>query len=599
MVWLFILLWAVVAVRLISIGLDARRGLRGVPLPHLNQEPAAAVLVAAPDVSVHPDDVAAARSDMTARGLDVVHLLPGAAPASYALGIGRLIDGDLSREHSSGSAAGTAFALLTTPEVLEMAGGAGRATEDAARHVRLARRLGRYGRIGYVQAPRSRLDDDPLAERATIGEAYVSDLFLVFSTPLMLVLTALGPWLAPVTGWLALGALHAQVPLALIGAPVRIEPSNLLVETAIRWLDVFGRWARAMTQTPRRLLAEDAAPKRAWYAEAIAGGMDHLFDPRRDTCPICGSDALTKQLEIGDIWQGKPGRFRLDRCRGCEHVFQNPALSIAGLEYYYGDFYDGLGEDGIELLFDNDGHPYEERIDMVLDRGTPAAWLDVGCGHGHLCRTLKRREPTMTVDGLDLSESVDDAARRGWLDTAHRGLFPELAASLRGQYDAVSMSHYLEHTRDPRAEVAAAAEVLRPGGFFLVEVPDPSSWWGRFAGRFWLPWFQPQHQHFVPLERLEAICREHGMEPLGAHRAKAHMANDGTLGAVAVLVSLAPTPEFPWRPPVTSWARWRTSLVWGFGGPLLLLGVLFDLTVGRVIGRYGANNTYRMVARKR
>jgi hypothetical protein len=39
----------------------------------------------------------------------------------------------------------------------------------------------------------------------------------------------------------------------------------------------------------------------------------------------------------------KAGRFELDRCLACGLVFQNPRLTDRGLEYDYGDFYDGIG----------------------------------------------------------------------------------------------------------------------------------------------------------------------------------------------------------------------------------------------------------------
>ena len=66
------------------------------------------------------------------------------------------------------------------------------------------------------------------------------------------------------------------------------------------------------------------------------------------------------------------------------------------------------------------------------------------------------------------------AARRGWVDRAHRGLFPDLAAEMAGEYDVVSMHHYLEHTRDPGVELEAAATALAPGGLLSLEIPDPT-----------------------------------------------------------------------------------------------------------------------------
>jgi len=36
------------------------------------------------------------------------------------------------------------------------------------------------------------------------------------------------------------------------------------------------------------------------------------------------------------------------------------------------------------------------------------------------------------------------------------------------------MYHYLEHTIEPKKELAAAATALPPGGHLAIELPDPS-----------------------------------------------------------------------------------------------------------------------------
>jgi predicted SAM-dependent methyltransferase len=80
-----------------------------------------------------------------------------------------------------------------------------------------------------------------------------------------------------------------------------------------------------------------------------------------------------------------------------------------------------------------------------------------------------------------MGASIEESQRRGWIDHAYRGLFPDLA------------------DEDPRAELEAAHRVLQPGGHLLIEVPDPESRFARLMGRYWVPWLQPQHQQFVPV----------------------------------------------------------------------------------------------------
>jgi len=225
-------------------------------------------------------------------------------------------------------------------------------------------------------------------------------------------------------------------------------------------------------------------------------------------------ERLVVHLRNSDLLQHKPGRFTLERCRGCRHVFQNPRLSLAGLDYYYKDFYDGLGEAGMEFIFGYGAGPYHARAKMIRELAPPARWLDVGAGHGHFCIAARDDLPDTRFDGLDLSESIDEAKRRGWVDTAYRGLFPDLAPQLAGRYNAISMSHYLEHTLDPRLEIEAAHTALAPAGHLLIEVPDPEFVLGRVLRRYWLPWFQPQHLHLLSVANLERLLRERGFTPV-------------------------------------------------------------------------------------
>src|SRR5260370_7195253 len=98
---------------------------------------------------------------------------------------------------------------------------------------------------------------------------------------------------------------------------------------------------------------------------------------------------------------------------------------------------------------------------------------------------------------------MEDAVGRRWVDRGIRGLFPEVAPKLAAsdeRYDVVSMSHYLEHTLDPRAEIAAAARVLPEGGLLFIEGPDPACRLGTLLGRYWLPWCQPPPLPFVALQ---------------------------------------------------------------------------------------------------
>lgn len=291
----------------------------------------------------------------------------------------------------------------------------------------------------------------------------------------------------------------------------------------------------------------------------------------------------------------------LDECQDCAHVFQNPRLTDQGLEFYYRDFYDGLGEQRLGGVFGTRAAVYRGRARSVAPyTAAPSSWLDVGTGHGHFCESARELFPDTAFDGLDLSEGVELAERHGRLRRGHRGSFPALAPELAGQYDVLSMFHYLEHSTEPARELAAAHEVLRPGGLLLIEVPDPRSRFARLLGRWWLPWLQPQHLHLMPAANLRRRLGELGFSVLLEQHREPHDPVDLLAACWLLLDALAPHEDAPWLPglpPGRARRALRGALLLA-ASPVLLLAALLDRLLAPLAGRTGLSNAYRLLARR-
>ncbi len=338
---------------------------------------------------------------------------------------------------------------------------------------------------------------------------------------------------------------------------------------------------------------------RPYYQSELASGVERFLEPRRDTCPWCGSTDLSVRLRTSDLCQRKPGRFTLDKCGGCRHIFQNPRLTPAGLDFYYRDFYDGLGQQMMEKIFALRGRSYQGRAELLRLFTTPKAWLDVGAGYGHFCRLAREVWPDTVFDGLDQGTGIAEGQRRGWIDHAYRGDFIALAGELTDRYDVVSMHHYLEHTREPLDELDTAAKVLPAGGYLLLELPDPEFPLGGVLGRWWMPWFQPQHQHMIPLGNLVAALADRGFSSVAVQRGEAHGGADLAYSLLLAFNVCAPDPRLPWlaaRP--TRWRRIRHTTVSAAGRPLLIGAYFLDVLLSQVMRRTRRGNAYRVLARK-
>ncbi|KPI07561.1 hypothetical protein OK074_0271 [Actinobacteria bacterium OK074] len=363
-----------------------------------------------------------------------------------------------------------------------------------------------------------------------------------------------------------------------------------------------------MSDTPEPT-APPAAPDRAaqvaalrpGYSADLAAGTERFFEPRRTACPWCDSSRLKTRLRTTDLLQHKPGRFVLDRCEDCGHTFQNPRLNEAGLEFYYRDFYDGLGEQERGKTFEGRTDMYRGRAESMLPHDpTPKNWLDVGTGHGHFCEAARAVHPGTTFDGLDFTDGVELAEREGRVERGYRGSFPELAPEIAGRYDVVSMFHYLEHSTDPDRELRAAWQTIRPGGHLLIEVPDPESRYARLLGRWWLPWLQPQHLNFVPVGNLRRRLAQLGFTVVGEQHAEPHDPVDLLAATWLAVDAAAPREDVPWlaKPP-NGFKRFLRGAVLLAAVPFFILGTLLDRFAVRPLShRLRVSNAYRVLARR-
>ncbi|GAA1254775.1 class I SAM-dependent methyltransferase [Kitasatospora nipponensis] len=346
--------------------------------------------------------------------------------------------------------------------------------------------------------------------------------------------------------------------------------------------------------------ARQVAALRPDYRARLADGTERFFEARRPDCPWCHSPRLRVRLRTRDLLQHKPGRFVLEECRDCGHVFQNPRLTSGGLEFYYRDFYDGLGEQRLGGMFSTRASVYRGRARSVAPfLAAPSRWLDVGTGHGHFCETAHELFPRTSFDGLDLSEGVRLAEREGRLAHGFQGSFPELAPTLAGRYEVVSMFHYLEHSTDPTRELTAARTALRPGGLLLIEVPDPQCRSARLLGRWWLPWLQPQHLNLMPAANLRRRLGELGFEVVLEQHGEPHDPVDLLAACWLLLDAVAPREDAPWLPgtPPGLPRRLLRGALFLAGAPLLLLATGLDRLVARFAGRARLSNAYRLLAR--
>ena len=107
--------------------------------------------------------------------------------------------------------------------------------------------------------------------------------------------------------------------------------------------------------------------------------------------------------------------------------------------------------------------------------------LDIGCGGGLFLSLLK--EQGAQVTGIELSDSRAQYAR-----TIHGLEIYKIAIEgkfwqqgLAGSFDAVTLWDVIEHVNYPFQTLQCSANVLKPGGYLLIDTPCRDSFYHRFG----------------------------------------------------------------------------------------------------------------------
>ncbi|MEH6607258.1 MAG: class I SAM-dependent methyltransferase [Pseudomonadales bacterium] len=115
--------------------------------------------------------------------------------------------------------------------------------------------------------------------------------------------------------------------------------------------------------------------------------------------------------------------------------------------------------------------------------------LDVGFGGGGYL--LLAQECGWQVSGIDSDlEVVRNAKNKGL--NVKQGAFDEISGQSE-KYDAITMSHVIEHMHDPVRAINQAYDLLRPRGKVFIETPNIESYGLRIYGRHWRGLEVPRH----------------------------------------------------------------------------------------------------------
>jgi 2-polyprenyl-3-methyl-5-hydroxy-6-metoxy-1,4-benzoquinol methylase len=167
------------------------------------------------------------------------------------------------------------------------------------------------------------------------------------------------------------------------------------------------------------------------------------------------------------------------------------------LEWLAGTLWTDIHETMTELL-----HPQAKEGACVLD---------YGCGPGHFSGYLMKQG--WRVEGVEIAEDAAAMARAEGLS-----VYDSIATipDRQGRYNAIVSLNVLEHVPEPMEVLIELRQVLKPGGFVVIRVPNDFSPLQEIAQKQLGtdPWWVaiPDHINYFNFESLERLLKAAGFD---------------------------------------------------------------------------------------
>ena len=201
------------------------------------------------------------------------------------------------------------------------------------------------------------------------------------------------------------------------------------------------------------------------------------------------------------------GEHQMYRCSACATAFVSPQPSEVELARFYDRFHlsdsEGGRYDSVEERMLSD---FPEKVKFVQQflAMRKGRLLDVGCGKGYFLKACV--EDGIDAQGIDISASgVSFAVNK--LGVMAQCCDVEAVGDSLGRFDVITLWATIEHLRDPRGYLRAAARLLTDDGVIVLDTGLADDWLDRA-----LPgvnqWYDPP-QHLWVFSRC-------GLEQLGA-----------------------------------------------------------------------------------
>lgn len=227
------------------------------------------------------------------------------------------------------------------------------------------------------------------------------------------------------------------------------------------------------------------------------------------TCPICNGDRLPDFITAKDYTTSLE-HFTIKKCQSCDLGITTPRPTKETIsKYYQSDKYishtggQKTISDSLYRFARNHMHNWKRNVIEQLQRS--GSILDYGCGTGEFLQYMKYK-------GWDIY-GVEPAAeaRAKAISNTQAEIVNTIDDLPSTQVDIITLWHVAEHLHDLNAILQLLKSRLKPGGSFLIAVPNYQSPDSKNYKSHWAGYDVPRHiWHFSP-SSMNQLLTKNGM----------------------------------------------------------------------------------------
>lgn len=265
------------------------------------------------------------------------------------------------------------------------------------------------------------------------------------------------------------------------------------------------------------------------------------------TCPACGGEGKVNINDAKDYVTSMPGVWTFRQCTHCETLWQDPCTIDEDIGKLYPDNYGFTRQEiptgrekGFKASVKAGVFAYKFGYAHLLEEGNSKAGLriarilsvlpgmqqragrnirylsyqrngrllDVGSGNGAFLQQMQ--ELGWQVEGIEPDpKAAAVATKLGFKvmpGTIEHTKLPD------SYYDAVALSHVMEHFRQPQAALQKIIRCLKPGGVLVSISPNPAGFLSRLFQDQWYELDAPRHLVIPSPKGCRIMCEKLGFE---------------------------------------------------------------------------------------